>query len=201
MSLALLNGYSGKDDAPYEEYLYQVGLQFDSNILDKLKSNYGGQVVVYIGTENPFIRREMKAVKWKKRKETEWPGNQSASYLKQFRSLKKNNPVSYKTDTLTYWVRDWGTNEFYREKRELVVVNESGKIVYTKLFVEDEGSSISALNGQYPDFYQREQFVGQLFKDAGPTFIGFEGYSFSCELFRFLQFPKNQLVLNCDSRH
>ena len=92
-SLALLNGYSGREDAPYEDYLYQEGLQFDTTILDKLKSHYGGEVVVYIGAENPFVRGKMQLINWKKRKESEWPGKQSAAYLKQFKSLKKNNPL------------------------------------------------------------------------------------------------------------
>lgn len=200
-SLAILNGYSGREDAPYADYLYQVGFQFDSNILDKLKSHYGSQVVVYIGAENPFVRGEMKLIKWKKRKELEWPGSESASYFRQFKSLKKNNPLSCTLDSLTYWVRDWGSNEFYRDKRELLVVDPSGKMVYTKLLEQSEGCSMAPLNGKYPDFYSKEQFAGHLIKDAGPTFIGFEFYSFSCELFRFLQFPQKQLILNCDSRH
>lgn len=200
-SLALLNGYSGREDAPFEDYLYHEGLQFESTILDKLKSHYGNHVVVYIGAENPFVSGEMKLIKWKKRKESEWPGKQSAAYLKQFKSLKKNNPLSCTLDSLTYWVRDWGPNEFYRDKRELVVIGPSGKVVYTHLLEQSEGCSMAELNGKYPDYDAKNQFVGQLIKNAGPTFIGFEYYSFSCELFRFLQFPQKQLVLNCDSRH
>lgn len=200
-SLALLNIYSNRDDAPYEDYLYHVGLQFDSSILDKLKSNYGDKVVIYIGSDNPFVRGGMQPVKWAKRKESEWPGKQSASYLKTFKSFKKNNPLSFKMDSLTYWVRDWGANEFYRDKRELVVVNTSGQIIYTELLEMSEGCSLTVLNGKYPDFYQKEQFVGHLIKDVGPTFIGFESYSFGCDLFRFLQFPQNRITLNCDNRH
>lgn len=200
-SLALLNIYSGREDAPYEDYLYHEVFQFDSNILDKLMAHYGNQVVVYIGPENPFVRGKMKPIHWKKRKESEWPQEQSASYLKQFKTLKKNAPASFQMDSLTYWVRDWGTNPFYRDKRELVVVNASGEIVYTYLFEQSEGCYLEALNGKYPDFYQKEQFAGQLIRDAGPAFIGFESYSFGCELFRFLQFPDKQISLNCDNRH
>ena len=64
--VASLSIYEDATEAQHQARDYQIGFEINRKLLDKLNGRYFGSAYVYIGAKNPFSRKQMHPVIWKK---------------------------------------------------------------------------------------------------------------------------------------
>ena len=196
---ANLSVYSyGEEDLT--QYDYEIGFAIDKKLLEGLDESYNYNLV-YVGQNNPFVKRQMKSIVWKKISSKEFP----LIKIKLSRKIKgtiNTNHYLYETDNYKYYLKDINdtVNVEYIDKRHLMIVEKTnGKVIIERLFKVSEGTSITPLNFGTSDFI--EQWTGKLLKERPDVVFGFEYFSFGCENIIFINPKENDIYINCDNRH
>lgn len=180
---------------------YMIGFELSRDVMKKSAMQYYNNVLVYIGSKNPFVLGQLKLAEWQKINENDFP----KFYMKQeFNEdrYEAGNSYQFKSDTITYYLRDV-LFENKITKRHFIAVGKSGKNMITeKIFEESEGTSLAPLSFVDNDATSiGEQWTGILFKNKPPVIFGFEYHSFGCPSILLLDKTYAEIPINCDNRH
>lgn len=208
--VAYLNIYMDIKDCPCSQYDYMIGFEVTKSNLNGI-GKYFSDALVFVGKENPFTRRQMKAIVWKKIKTEKFPIEKSklTNTQKQYKHKDaiKGQAYLYETDIYQIYLQDYTepNNSTQVQDRHLMVIdNQSGKMINETIFSNSEGSSVTPLNfginnAGYPDL--KEQWVGKLLKDKPDVIFGFEWVSFGCPSIFYINSQDKYIQINCDNRH
>jgi hypothetical protein len=199
---ACLNVYASEDDRPFTQFSYMIGFVIDTAILQGY-SLYNIHTLVGIGNENPFIKGQMKPVKWKQIRANEFPELPSA--IKEnigFYRLTRGNSYKAETAEFQYFITDLLIDSMLNSRHLWVIDNHSYIVVCEKFYSDREGTSLAPLNynnaGNENEIYQ---WTGSLFKNKPPVIFGFLFQSFGCPGISFLNTSVADIYIQCDNRH
>lgn len=223
--IAIPNVYRTAEDWPFPQEDFMIGFEIKPAGLKKF-GDYLGNTLVYIGKENPFVRGEVKPIKWQKIADKDFPATptDAATYskintrLREFTfpknfSILTNNKVEantykYETEGYQYFIKSFFKNlnsEGYKEviaRRLLVFKSESQELVCEKIYVLSDGLEPTPLNYTANNYDKGiYQWTGKLLKNKPPVIFGFEYASFGCSEITFLSKSEGDLYINCDNRH
>lgn len=198
--VACLSPYVTDDEFPFLEDDYMIGFKIDISEL-KGFSEYFSNNLVYVGKTNPFFKRELKPIIWKKITSKEFPSKQIAGAdLKSLGKFSLGDSYKFENNGLVYYLRDL-KNSAEIFARQLIVLNSSKKIVCERFYTISEGSSLVPLAFDANQADQPKQWTGKLLKDKPEVIFGFTYESFGCEGITFLKQDIPDLIINCDNRH
>ena len=198
---ANMNAYSEGVEVP-TQFDYEIGFELPKEQVLDVKDHHN---FVAVGKENPFAVAALKLMNWKN-----IPRNKFPPSAKKAVKLVENSMIDSTflavDGSYQYFLRDYydSTERNNVTHRHLVVVDtDQKKIIKERLFIQDEGSSMSPLNlrivGDVIKF--ENQWAGKLFKNSPEVVFGFESISFGCPIVTFLDSDRKDLSINCDNRH
>lgn len=196
-AVAWLNIYTYIEECPCPPYYYMIGFEINSKLLKGL-SNFYTTTLVCIGKENPFARGKLKPITWKK--------IASKKYQSAIAGIKDTaglpNPArgqvhAYETTEFQYFVEDEYREEWITTRHLLILKTKTKEIVYSAVYIDDEGTSPSPLNGDG----LVEQWTGKLFNNKPTVIFSFQYHSFGCPYITVLDEPVYHMGINCDNRH
>lgn len=175
---------------------YMVGFEVGDKLLKKSASNYYENLLVYIGSNNPFLPGKMQLVKWKEINKKQFP-------ISNHNTLSKGDKEAYYNFTggsIIYYIKDILTDGTITE-RYFIAISTKGKVVLkNEKFTNSEGSSIAPLNFVAGN-KEENQWAGYLFKNKPAVILGFEYHSFGCPSIILLNKASGNIAINCDNRH
>ncbi|MCX2473648.1 hypothetical protein OQZ33_04815 [Pedobacter sp. MC2016-05] len=170
---------------------YMVGFETGNKVLKKSALNYYDNVLVYIGSNNPFLPGKMQLVKWKEIDKKQFP-------IANLNKLTKGDKVAYYSftdDSLIYYIKDILTDGTITE-RHFIAISIKGKVVLkNEKFKNSEGSSIAPLNFVAGN-KEENQWAGYLFKNKPAVIFGFEYHSFGCPSIIVLNKASGNIAIN-----
>lgn len=197
-AVANLTPYNSEGEQIYEGD-YMLGFQIERDMMKKSATQYYNNVLVYIGNKNPFVQQKLQLPKWEEIKEKDFPKPFSNKEFNDER-YKVGNHYQFKSDTITYYVRDI-LIDMQITRRHFIAVGKNRKnIIAERMFSESEGSSLAPLNFTSKDNFEN-QWTGYLFKGKPPVIFGFEYHSFGCPSITLLDKAYADIPINCDNRH
>lgn len=203
--VAVVNNYAGTDDWPFSQYEYMIGFEIAKSRLKGFRDYpYAYNVLVYVGSENPFAQEPLIPISWSEIAAEEFPSKEISD---EYASCLSNTTVGgahlYETDSLRYFLQDYldSYGGVYL-RRLLVVESKTENIVIEKIFGRGEGTSPAPLNSENEDIYSGvSQWTGKLFKEKPPVVFGFEYISFGCPFISILDTSNEDIYISCDNRH
>jgi len=201
--VASISPYTVSDEWPYSQYDYMIGFDVDNAFL-KGFSDYFTTALVSVGKESPFVRGQLKPVRWKKSKPADFPSNAV------FPAVIYEEPVEYMTGAaytseskgLRYTVQDLLLNGQVEARRLVVIELKTKAIRCEKIYAVSEGTSLAPLNFVDPDGGKYvQQWAGRLFVSKPPVIFGFQYESFGCPEITFLERGGGEVYIKCDNRH
>jgi hypothetical protein len=194
-----LNIYMDINDCPCSQVDYMIGFEVPKSNLIGL-GKYYSESLVFIGTQNPFMQGQMKAIAWKKISRDKFPFEKSqlTEMQKKYKNKNAIKGQAYlsETDKYNIFIQDYilsNTNLVLEDRHLIVFDKKSENIVYETLFSNSEGSSISQIGYQW---------IGRLLKNKPEVLFGFEDVSFGCPSIDYINSNDNKYIqINCDNRH
>lgn len=174
---------------------YYIGFEFDlkNSGLKDVYTSY-----VYVGKENPFLRGQMKLMKWKEVDANSFPSRKmEKSYAELLQNAQKDKTYLYEDGEFQYFIQTY--KEEYTEYRRLIVLSQKNekKLMLDRFLGRMEGSSPSPLNNEEYSY----QWAGRLLKGEPPVVLGIEDISFGCEKLLVLDGSGREIFIQCDNRH
>lgn len=200
--VASLNIYVSPDEAPFSQFDYMIGFEVDRSLLKGFKDLYFNTVLVSIGKESPFVRGQLKPIRWRKTKRSDFPlAKMSRKGRAQLEKKKAGNVYSCTVDSLQYVVQELFHNDRNDSRCLLVLNKKTDRVIFERIYEEGESAGLAPLNYTNPDYGNKEQWAGNLFQNRGPVLFGFVYYSFGCPEISFLEKNAHEIYINCDNRH
>lgn len=201
---ACLSLYVGENETPFSQMDYHIGFEVSQSLLKDFKETDFNHTLVYVGKENPFIRGQMKPMKWKKMDVKQFPlAKMRGVGRARIRKLARGKTMvyAYTRDSLSYFVREMFEDEIQVSRCVVVWNKQTDQLVFERIYEESEGAGFAPLNAQDPESEYLEQWNGQLLKNRGPVLFGWMYYSFGCPEISFLGKNAGDSYINCDNRH
>lgn len=220
-AIAIPNVYRTAEDWPFPASDFMFGLAIKPDDLKKFGEDLNN-TLVYIGQENPFVRGQLKPIRWQEMPVKDFPAVASdartraainaelkSGYREDLTLSGKNVQTSafkYATGGYRYFIMNYFLKHpQYQEifaRRLLVFGPNLQEPVCERTFVASDGASPTPLNlVERKNDQGLYQWTGNLFRNAPPVVFGFEYLSFGCPAITFLTPSGTDVYLNCDNRH
>lgn len=145
---ANLNIYTNADECPCSQDEYMIGFEVAKNKLVGL-SAYFYTTLVAVGTENPFVKEQLKPVVWEKINPEKFPSKKSKLTPWQLQYTHKNaqkgSVYFYEIPNYQIFVQDYtdSTNLNHILDRHLLVIDiNSGKLTTEFMLSDSESASL-----------------------------------------------------------
>lgn len=204
--VAYLNIYTSPEECPCPQYYYMMGLEIDVKLLEGFEKNFN-HTLVYVGENNPFVRRQLKPMIWEKTESKYFPypatKSDSIKHSHGYGVFAFGNTYKFESEGFQFFIQDFVEgNDQFKARLLVVIRSETKEIVCEKFYSDSEGTGLAPLQlGNAGSTYGVEQWTGKLFKNKPPVVFGFEYHSFGCPAISFLDKSENDMYIKCDNRH
>lgn len=166
-------------------YDYTFGLDLGE------KYTLRGESLAYIGNENPFQTKEVKALNWNK------IDNEAFPIKKDFADPSQEIVTfEFQTPELKYYLQKY----IQGCSIDLVVTdNSNDSIVYYRNYHSRESIAVPCHFGTGSDLTYG--WTGKIFKNRSPIIYGLESHIFGCPKIEFIAEEEHFFVILCDNRH
>lgn len=172
--------------------VYGSGYEFGLDLGKNYQGSYNNYA--YVGNRNPFKRGGLKPIIWKKI-------DKSTVYSK-FGKLENSAFLSELKFQKSYFYSQKNMDYYLFDERRVVVINrDNQEIAFDKTYSDGEGVSITLLKKENDTITNPSQWTGMLFTDKPPVIVGFQYFSFGCEIIDFLNESELPISVLCDNRH
>ncbi len=214
--------YESKEDWPFPPENFMIGFEIKAADL-KPFGEYLDHTLVYIGKESPFVRGQLKPVKWEKMPVKDFPATPTdaktySAINTQLREFIFGNNFSitdkqvlttafkYEGEGFRYFIKSFSLKrEEYTEvlARHLLIFKAgTQELVCERTIVQSDGIRPVPLNHvEYSHGNATYQWTGKLFKDQPPVIFSFESFSFGCPEITVLDKACTDVYIYCDNRH
>lgn len=191
-AVANLNIYTSEGEEIFD-YYYMIGFELPKTESDDQAMERANFNFAYFGKENPFNKKPLQAMRWKKVAANQFP-------LKKLHpNLKPGNVYYFKDKEMQYFIQDF-MGETEVSERKLAVL-KNGQLIFDKTYTRGEGAEFRTLEGIENSEYPVYQYTGNLFKGKPPVVFQFVSESFGCSEITFLDRKYPEIYTNCDNRH
>jgi hypothetical protein len=172
--------------------VYGSGYEFGLNLGKKYQGSQNNYV--YIGKRNPFQRGRLKPIIWKK--------IDKSTVNSKFAELENSAFLSELKFGESYFYSQKNMDYYLLGTRRVVVIDRTKKeITFDKTYSDGEGVSVTLLKKGNDTITEPSQWTGMLFSNKPPVIVGFQYFSFGCEIIDFLNESELPISVLCDNRH